>query len=153
MRLSVPRILAIVFCFVALLPSLIADELVSDRDPTKIQKEITNSIGMKLRRSPAGTFLMGSPESEKGRGKDEGPQHPVKISKPFYMGVYEVTQAEHEKVMGRNPSYFRRDGRGGQKVQGMDTSSFPVETVSWDDAVAFCKKLSEMPAEKKAGRV
>ena len=73
---------------------------------------------------------MGSPDSEKDRGEDEGPQHEVTISRQFYMGVYEVTQEQYEQIMGKNPSNFK-----GAKN--------PVETVSWDEAVEFCKKLSQ----------
>jgi formylglycine-generating enzyme required for sulfatase activity len=109
-------------------------------------KEITNSIGMKLVLIPKGTFIMGSPESEEGRGKYET-QHEVTISKDYYLGVYEVTQAQYEKMMGTNPSYFQ-----GSKIVG-SSSNYPVEQVSWEDAVEFCKKLSELPEEKKAGRV
>jgi WD40 repeat protein/serine/threonine protein kinase len=109
--------------------------------------QITNSIGMKLARIPAGKFLMGSPENEPGRQANEGPQHEVTITKPFHIGVYEVTQAEYEKVTGKNPSKFN-------KANGPDASGdHPVEMVSWDDAVAFCQKLSELPEEKKAGRL
>ena len=53
----------------------------------------------------------------------------MKITKPFYMGVYVVTQAQYEAVMGVNPSYFKGENN-------------PVEQVSWNDAVEFCKKLS-----------
>lgn len=120
-------------------------------EPKKDTKEITNSIGMKLVLIPAGKFTMGSPKDEKDRGTDEE-QHEVEITKPFYLGVYTVTQAEYEKVMGKNPSWFSVTGGGKDTVQGLDTSRFPVENVSWDDAVEFCKKLSEVPEEKKAGR-
>ncbi|MFM9065441.1 MAG: formylglycine-generating enzyme family protein, partial [Pirellula sp.] len=58
-------------------------------------KEITNSIGMKLVLIPKGTFMMGSPESEEGRREDET-QHGVTISKDYYLGVHEVTQAQYE---------------------------------------------------------
>src|SRR5262249_41204846 len=68
--------------------------------------EITNSIGMKLVLIPAGKFRMGSPPDEAGRSADEGPEHEVEITCPFYMGVYEVTQQEYEQVMGENPSSF-----------------------------------------------
>jgi formylglycine-generating enzyme required for sulfatase activity len=115
------------------------------------KEEIVNSIGMKLVRIPAGTFMMGSPEDE--GSEDERPQHKVKISKAFYMGVYTVTQAEYEKVMKTNPSHFCARGGGGGKVKGMHTSNFPVENVSWNDAVKFCEKLSALEEEKKAGRV
>ncbi len=109
-------------------------------------KEITNSIGMKLVLIPKGTFMMGSPESEQGRNENET-QHEVTISKDYYLGVYEVTQAQYEKVMGKNLSYFQ-----GAKV-GNENADLPVENVSWDEAVKFCKKLSALPEEKKAGRV
>ena len=116
--------------------------------PAKAQapKEITNSIGMKLVLIPKGTFMMGSPESEEGRKENET-QHEVTIGKVYYLGVYEVTQAQYEKVMGKNPSYFQG------AVVGNENADLPVEMVSWDDAVEFCKKLSELPDEKKAGRV
>ena len=84
-----------------------------------------------------GTFMMGSPVSEAKRHKDEV-QHQVTLNKGFYLGKYEVTQAQWGRVMGNNPSSFGGADR-------------PVENVSWDDAVEFCKKLTEM--EKKAGRV
>jgi formylglycine-generating enzyme required for sulfatase activity len=76
--------------------------------PAKAQapKEITNSIGMKLVLIPKGTFMMGSPETEKGRQENET-QHEVTISKDYYLGVHEVTQAQYEKVMGKNPSHFQ----------------------------------------------
>ena len=92
--------------------------------------ESTNSIGMEFKLIPAGTFTM-------GEGDDA---HEVTLTQPFKMGVHEVTQAQYEKVMGVNPSGFR----------GADN---PVEKVSWNDAVEFCRKLSELPAEKAAGNV
>ena len=91
--------------------------------------DLGNNVKMRLVLIPAGKFMMGSPATEAGRGSDEGPQHEVTISKPFYMGVLEVTQEQYEAVMGVNPSSFK-----GAKN--------PVENVSWDDAVEFCKKLS-----------
>jgi len=94
----------------------------------KPPRELTNSIGMKLVLIPPGEFMMGSPADEKRRGVDE-PQHRVKITKGFYMGATEVTQAQWQKVMGNNPSYFEGD-------------NLPVEQVSWDNAVDFCRKLS-----------
>jgi formylglycine-generating enzyme required for sulfatase activity len=109
-------------------------------------KEITNSIGMKLVLIPKGTFMMGSPEIEEGHQKDEN-QHEVTISKGYYLGVYEVTQAQYEKVIGKNPSLYQG------AIVGNENADLPVENVSWHDAVEFCKKLSDLPEEKKAGRV
>jgi formylglycine-generating enzyme required for sulfatase activity len=115
--------------------------------------EITNSIGMKLKLIPSGKFLMGSSEKEEGRSSDEGPQREVQISRPFYLGIYPVTQKEYREVMGENPSYFSAQGGGKDAVAGMNTDRYPVERVSWDDAVEFCDKLSARPEEKAAGRV
>ena len=100
---------------------------------------VANSIGMKLRLIPAGEFMMGSLGTESDR-YDEETQHRVSITKPFYLGVTEVTQEQYQKVMGTNPSEFK----GAQN---------PVETVNWVDAVEFCRKLSLMSAEKTAGHV
>lgn len=111
-------------------------------------REITNTIGMKLVRIPKGKFMMGSPMSEQGRDERES-QHEVVISKNFYMGVHEVTQSQYMKVMESDPSFFQ-----GRKVENeKEIANHPVEQVSWIDAVAFCKRLSELPEEVKAGRV
>ncbi|RLF88388.1 hypothetical protein DRN43_05965 [Thermococci archaeon] len=86
---------------------------------------------------PPGRFLMGSPESELERYKDESPQHRVIISKPFWLGKYEVTQAQWKAVMGENPSYFESAGK-----------KAPVEKVSWHDCQDLCQKLSNASGEK-----
>ncbi len=90
---------------------------------------VTNSIGLKLKLIPAGSFQMGSPDSEKDHSANEGPVHKVTISKPFYLGVYVVTQEEWETVMAGNPS----SSKGAKK---------PVTDVSWNDAHEFIRKLS-----------
>jgi formylglycine-generating enzyme required for sulfatase activity len=113
--------------------------------------EITNSIGMKLVRIPKGKFTMGSPVAEEGREAQEHP-HVVQITQPFWMGVYEVMQGEYARVMGENPSAFSPKGRAKDRVRGLDTGRFPVDSVSWRDARAFCGRLSALPAEKEAGR-
>ena len=109
------------------------------------RKEVVNSLGMKFVLIPAGHFTMGTPEDEKDRTLFEGPQHAVHITRPFYMGIYEVTQKEFEKVMGSHPSLFK-------KVDGQDTSRFPVENVTYEESVKFCQKLSALAAEKEASR-
>ena len=96
----------------------------------RTSRELSNSIGMRFVLIPPGEFLMGSPEAEARRNFDEGPQHRVRISKAFYLGVTEVTQKQWKAVMESNPSHFRGD-------------DLPVEHVSWEDAREFIKKLSE----------
>jgi formylglycine-generating enzyme required for sulfatase activity len=117
-----------------------------------VTNKLTNSIGMKMVRIPAGTFTMGSPLSEAGRDNSEA-QHEVEITRSFFLGIYHVTQGEYEKVVGRNPSHFCPTGGGAAVLKGLDWRTLPVEHVSWDDAVAFCKKLSAMPGERAARRV
>jgi formylglycine-generating enzyme required for sulfatase activity len=131
------------------------------------EKEILNSIGMKLVRIPPGTFLMGSPENEKDRepfDKDAETQHEVQITRPFWLGVHEVTQEQFKEIMGYNPSYFSSDGEGkpgvkypaepggGKARAPEDTSAFPVENVSWQEARDFCARLSNRWEEQRQGR-
>lgn len=104
----------------------------------KTEVEVTNSLGMKLMLIPPGEFQMGSPADEAEHSSDES-QHHVRLTQPYYLGKFEVTQAEYEKVMGGNPSRFTGDARR------------PVETVSWHDAVEFCRRLSER--EQKSYRL
>ncbi len=122
-----------------------------------VDVEYTNSIGMKFRLIPPGEFTMGSTaeaieEALKFTGEDthwqeciksEAPQHEVILTQPIYLGVNEVTQAEYEKVMGVNPSHFAPSGEGKGAVAGMETTSHPVETASWNHAAEFCAKLSK----------
>jgi formylglycine-generating enzyme required for sulfatase activity len=90
---------------------------------------------MKLVCIPPGEFMMGSPSDELLRKSNEGPQHRVRITNDFYIGSTEVTQAQYAAIMETNPSHFK----------GEDN---PVETVSWNNAVEFCRKLSEMEGKK-----
>ena len=96
---------------------------------------VINSVGMMLLPIPAGEFQMGSPDSDRDADPDEKPQHLVKITKPFYLGVYEVTQGQYEKVMGSRP------WQGYQYVK--EASDYPAVHVIHDDAVEFCRKLSK----------
>lgn len=129
---------------------------VLDQKPLLVWIGVINSIGMKMARIPAGRFVRGSPADEEGRPDshpDPEVQHDIAITRPFLMGVYEVTQEEYQKVTGKNPSHFSPSGPGKDQVRGQDTRRFPVESVSWADARRFCELLSALPEEKKAGRV
>lgn len=101
-----------------------------------------NSIKMKLAYIPPGEFEMGSPDSERDRDHNEKLHH-VKLTKGFYLGVYEVTQAQYQRIMGRNPAHFSKDGWGKSEVSDRDTASFPVEQVSFEWAAEFCNALSK----------
>ncbi|BAT56166.1 serine/threonine protein kinase [Nostoc sp. NIES-3756] len=92
-------------------------------------EDLGNGITLEMVQIPGGTFTMGSPEGEKYRQTDESPQHQVTVP-GFFMGRYAVTQAQYQAIMGTNPSRFKGEKR-------------PVEKVSWDDAVEFCKRLSQ----------
>ena len=96
-----------------------------------------NSIGMKLVLIQPGGFRMGSPDSDPDARAGEKPQHLVKITRPFYLGAYEVTQSEYMLVMGENPSYL------GKSMGGRTTKNCPMESLTWSDAVKFCRKLSQ----------
>src|SRR5205807_960007 len=82
---------------------------------------LTNGVGMELALIPAGKFLMGSPPDVAERSGDEGPQHEVEITRPFYLGVYPMTQGQWQRVMGSNPSHFSAGGVGKAKVRALDT--------------------------------
>ncbi|HUT88652.1 MAG TPA: bifunctional serine/threonine-protein kinase/formylglycine-generating enzyme family protein [Thermoguttaceae bacterium] len=132
--------------------------------------QMTNSIGMKLVLIPPGEFDMGSSRAEidqlleeardrsLSRGyisrlSNEGPQHRVKVTSPYYLGACEVTQAEYQRVVGVNSSHFSAQGVGKGEVAGRDTSRYPAECISWEAAQGFCRELSDLPEEQSAGRV
>jgi formylglycine-generating enzyme required for sulfatase activity len=103
-------------------------------------------VPLVLVRIPAGTFMMGSPPGERNRGDDE-PQHQVTLTRDYYVGKYEVTQAQWQAIMGSDPSYFSSGG------------NYPVEQVSWDDiagADGFLARLNRQLAgtgQAGAGRM
>ena len=99
--------------------------------------DLGNGVRVKLAPIPAGTFQMGSPKGSVGAAYNESDrhkqndyyQHPVTLSRPFLMGVTEITQAQYRAVTGQNPSVFKGDDH-------------PVDNISWNDAVKFCELLS-----------
>ncbi len=111
----------------------------ADKTPEKGENWTIPGIEMEFVFVEKGTFQMG------GRGfltfgseRDERPAHLVRITRPFWIGKYEVTQAQYTEIMGENPSDFQ-----GEKK--------PVESVTWHDAVEFCEDLTAR--ERKAGRL
>lgn len=99
--------------------------------PVALESSFTNSIGMEFVLIPAGSFTMGSPDSDAEAFDREKSAHVVTISQPFYLGKYPVTQAQWEAAMGDNPSKFTGD------------PNRPVEQVRWDALQGFMQKLSE----------
>jgi formylglycine-generating enzyme required for sulfatase activity/predicted Ser/Thr protein kinase len=104
-----------------------------------LPESFTNSIGMEFRLIQPGTFLMGTPKSEERVLFTEEYQHEVTLTHPYYVGVYEVTQEQYEKVMGRNPSTFKN-------------ARHPVDSVSWEEAQEFIRRLNALPSEQVVGR-
>ncbi|AFZ00276.1 bifunctional serine/threonine-protein kinase/formylglycine-generating enzyme family protein [Calothrix sp. PCC 6303] len=98
-------------------------------DAKYLIEDLGNGITLEMLQIPGGNFSMGSPKNEVGRKDNENPQHQVKVT-GFFMGRYLVTQEQYQAIMGNNPASFKGDKR-------------PVESVSWDNAVEFCKKLSQ----------
>ena len=145
------------------------------------KKQITNSIGMKLTLIPAGEFLMGSGESAEDTAaffkktynsdwtvdsfKKEHPQHRVRITRPFYLGTFEVTRGQFRQFV--QDSAYKTDAETGagdvpgalawnalkktfifdekdrwKKIGFQQTDEHPVVAISWNDATAFCQWLS-----------
>ncbi len=130
-----------------------------------IPATITNSIGMELAEIPSGKFKIGSPESDSAYRFDDEEQRELTIKKTFWMGVHEVTQGQFKEVLGYNPSFFSKNGTGkrdvvysffcqpagGEDKVPADTSNFPVENVTYAEAIEFCKKLTARTGER--GRI
>jgi len=105
--------------------------------PSRIEVDLGRGVRMVLVLIPPGAFLMGAPLHEEMREDDE-PPHMVTLSAPVYLGATEVTQRQYERVTGANPSRYVGPDR-------------PVERVSWHEASAFCRRLTE--AERSSGRL
>jgi formylglycine-generating enzyme required for sulfatase activity len=102
-------------------------------------------VGLKLVLIPAGTFQMGTSPGEAGARENEWPRHEVTLTHAFYLATTPVTQQQYLRVMGQNPARFSAENGGGP--------DHAVENVTWEQASAFCQRLSELPEEKQAGRV
>ena len=111
--------------------------LVLDPESVRADKTVLlpGAVPLHFMRLDAGSYLRGSPESEVGRAKDEGPAHRVTLGRPFYLGKFEITQAQWSAVMGNNPSTF---------TDRPDAAVHPVDHVSWTDAREFFAKLNLM---------
>jgi formylglycine-generating enzyme required for sulfatase activity len=106
----------------------------------EIPKTFTNSIGMEFVLIPAGEYMMGASPDDMDASDNEKPAHKVKITKPFYMGKYPVTQKQWIDIMGNNPSIFVE-----KKIitSNKPLENHPVESISWNDVQEFLKKLNK----------
>jgi formylglycine-generating enzyme required for sulfatase activity len=102
--------------------------------------DLNATVAMDLIWCPPGTFTMGSPVTEAGRGTDET-EHNVTLTKGFYLGKYEVTQAQYEAVMTGNPG-----GLNAKPSNWPNNPNRPVEKVSWNDAQVFLARLNAQQA-------
>ena len=102
--------------------------------PKELTVDLGKGVKLEMVLIPAGEFMMGSPDSDKNADANEKPQHRVRITKPFYLGKYLVTQEQWEAVMGSNPSYFKGRPKN------------PVEGLRWDDCQQFLGKLNAKSA-------
>jgi formylglycine-generating enzyme len=112
-----------------------AAEKTAEKAVILVGDPITNTLGMTFNNIPAGTFMMGSPGSEKDREGDES-QHKVTINKAFYMQTTEITQGQWTELMGTEPWKGKKCVKEGP--------SYAASYVSWDNAMAYCKKLREL---------
>ncbi len=129
--------------------------------PVVREADLGGGVMMELKLIPPGTFQMGSPEEEDDRSADEGPQHPVEITRPFYLGVYPVTKRQFAAFVQAEQyeTEPERDGQGGYGYNAStrkyesgskyswkntgwgQTDAYPVVNVTWHDAQRFCAWL------------
>jgi formylglycine-generating enzyme required for sulfatase activity len=117
-------------------------------------EDLGNGISIEMVLIPAGKFKMGSPESEKGRYDDET-QHEVTLTKPFYMGKYEVTQEQWEAVMKRYSlleAWLPRFLWSGMYPRSNENLNLPVTEVSWEDCQVACHQKSPQYVKVVSGR-
>ena len=117
----------------------------SDSSGPQFDKEFRNRHEMVFALIPAGSFEMGSPATESGRGANEGPVHTVEITKPFYMGTTEVTLKQFQSALGRLPDSYVK------LKLSPDDLDLPATMISYGEALAFCKKINAESAGKKEG--
>ncbi len=99
-------------------------------------EDLGNGVTLDMLEIPDGNFFMGSPADEEQRSDDESPQHSVNI-KPFFMGKFAVTQAQYKEIMGL-----------GYSPSTLNTEQYPAESLSWNNAIEFCQRLTEKTGRK-----
>jgi formylglycine-generating enzyme required for sulfatase activity/tRNA A-37 threonylcarbamoyl transferase component Bud32 len=110
-------------------------------DSLNIPVEIKDTVGITFKLIPAGSFVMGASPGDSDAYEDESPRHQVEITKAFYIGVYEVTQAQWQEVMGTTVRQQRDKADKDWPMRG-EGHRYPIYYVNWDEAREFCRKLS-----------
>ncbi len=166
MKRTIATVMAAILAGGAALPG----DNVAQLTAVKAKEWTVPELGLKMVRIPAGSFVMGSPKDEADRREDEVP-HEVTITRPFYMGVYEVTQKQYYDIMlpdfdhdswmylrgplhaGAAFHYRERAEQSWRSWMGSKEMKlkYPMECVTWDKAREFCRKVTER--ERKAGRL
>jgi prepilin-type processing-associated H-X9-DG protein len=113
---------------------------------------VTNSLGMRFALIPAGEFIMGIPDVGNSAEGLEWPTHQLRITRPFLLGVHEVTRGQYKTILGAPPGAAATPS-GNVDSQSSDADAeLPVVDVTWDEAAEFCQRLSELPTERAADR-
>jgi eukaryotic-like serine/threonine-protein kinase len=108
-----------------------------------VSNEYTNAFGIRFALIPPGKFMMGSPETEPDRTREEGPQHEVSITEAFYMSITEVTNQQYIDLIGSSPAWTASRVR--------QSGDLPTESVTWLEAKEFCRKLNERDRSRRNG--
>ncbi len=119
---------------------LLATQLVAKELPKELSIDLGEGVKIEFVRIPAGSFQMGSPEDEEDRNKDESPRHQVTIAKPFYMGKYEVTNAQYRRFAERHNSKWYMENEKKYDLNGDDQ---PAVFVHWKMTEWYCAWLKE----------
>jgi serine/threonine protein kinase/formylglycine-generating enzyme required for sulfatase activity len=114
-------------------------------DTSPLADRFDTPAGLTMVRIDPGRFVMGSPDQEPGREPDEGPTHPVTLSRPYFLSATEVTRTQYAAVMNSTP------GPLPPALSSKVLDRYPAAGVSWNEAVEFCCKLNQKDADRRAG--
>ena len=126
---------------------LLGFALGDDRETVSI--DLGEGVKMEFVKIPAGSFFMGSPEDEEGRKKDESPRHKVTIAKPFYMGKYEVTNAQFRRFQPHNSKWYLEY----EKKFDLNGDNHPAVFIHWKHTEWFCDWLTKQTGGKYQARI
>jgi formylglycine-generating enzyme required for sulfatase activity len=125
-----------------------ASDALANHGPAELVLDLGGEVTIQLVRIPPGEFMMGSPDSEAKRSPCEGPKHRVRIRHAFYMGKYEVTQGQWQKVMGKSLMQEPSECVRSAVLQEFRGDDRPMAVVSWAESKAFCQRVSSMTGHR-----